>query len=100
MNAIARTSIFALGFCAALSAGAAETPSPSITIDCAHPVLPSQAEVASLTGIENFGQAYAERTRLMQQAARACRGGVKQVVLVRDPQQRDPQQVARTETNR
>lgn len=100
MNALARNTVFALAFSAALSANAAETPPPSITIDCAHPALPSQAEVASLTGMENFGQAYAERTRLMQQAVRACRSGVAKVVLVRDPQHRELPQVARTETTR
>lgn len=95
MNVRAYTLIFVFACCAALSARAAEAPAhPGIAIDCAHPLLPSQAEVSSLTGVENFGQAYAERTRLMQQALRACQRGAARVVIVRDPQTQMLEQVA------
>ncbi|MCL1635975.1 hypothetical protein M2650_15230 [Luteimonas sp. SX5] len=101
MNAIVRHAILPLLFCATMPVGAAEAPPPpAVTIDCAHPALPSQAEISSLTGIENFGRAYAERSRLMQQAVRVCRRGATQVVLVRGPDRRELPQVARTAANR
>lgn len=58
---------------------------PTITIDCQRPKLPSQQAVARLTGIDNFGQAYAMRARLMTDARRAClrNPGVDQVVMTR-----------------
>ena len=53
-----------------------------VAIDCAHPALPSQRAVARLTGLDNFTQVYAERTRLMINAQRACTPGVARVRLV------------------
>ena len=98
MNTPTSTLILALALAAALPSNAAEPPAqtPGIIIDCARPVLPSQDEVSSLTGIENFGQAYAERGRLMQQGLRACKRGAKQVVIVSPSQPRpDAPAVAR-----
>lgn len=56
-----------------------------LVVDCANPVLPSQHDVARFTGIDNFAQAYAVRTRLLQQSARECRRGVASVTLVLKP---------------
>ncbi len=51
--------------------------------DCAHPVLPEQREVADWTGLDNFGQVYAARGRLMLGIARACQApGVERVRVV------------------
>ena len=52
---------------------AAQPPSDGILIDCTHPVFPSQQQVAQLTGIDNFTQAYAARTRLLLVAQRSCK---------------------------
>lgn len=61
----------------------ASSPQPiPFVVQCAHPVLPTQADVARFTGVDNFAQLYATRTRLMQQAGRECRRGVAQVTLV------------------
>jgi sugar/nucleoside kinase (ribokinase family) len=92
--------ILALALTAALPSNAAESSAqtPGIVIDCARPVLPSQEEVSSLTGIENFGQAYAARSRLMEQGLRACKRGAKQVVIVSPSQPRpDAPAVARVD---
>ena len=51
--------------------------------DCAHPALPRQREVADWTGLDNFGQVYAARGRLMLGIARACQApGVERVRVV------------------
>ena len=64
----------------------ASQPQPfPLVINCAHPVLPSQADVARFTGVDNFTQLYATRARLLQQAARECQRGVAQVMLVMQP---------------
>lgn len=91
MNASTSTLILALALTAALPSNAAESPAqkPGIVIDCARPALPSQEEASTLTGIENFGQAYAARSRLMQQGLRACKRGAKHVVIV-GPSQPQP----------
>ncbi|HEY5805539.1 MAG TPA: hypothetical protein VIT90_17820 [Lysobacter sp.] len=70
-------------------AAAAEAPIEpgiqSITVDCQRPLLPSQQAVSRLTGIDNFGQAYAMRARLMSEARRAClrNPGIVRVVVTR-----------------
>lgn len=87
MNASTSALILVLALTAALPANAAEptAQTPGIVIDCAAPALPSQQEVSVLTGIENYGQAYAARARLMQQGLRACKRGAKHVVIVNQP---------------
>ena len=61
----------------------ASSPQPfPFVVHCAHPTLPSQIDVARFTGVDNFTQLYATRTRLMLQAAQECRHGVAQVTLV------------------
>jgi hypothetical protein len=51
-----------------------------ITVDCQTRALPSQAEVGSMLGIDNFSATYAARSRLMVDVARACqRRGIEQV---------------------
>jgi hypothetical protein len=68
-----------------LTALAAES-SERIAYDCAHPVLPTQQQVARLTGIDNFTQAYAARTRLLLNAERSCKQlQADTVVLVFEP---------------
>ncbi len=56
---------------------------PTITIDCQRPLLPSQQAISRLTGVDNAGQAYAVRTRLMIDSQRACQrnAGIVQLVL-------------------
>lgn len=71
---------------AAQSAAAQSTPDPmvpTITIDCQRPLLPSQQDIARLTGVDNLGQAYTVRTRLMIDTQRACQrnAGIVQLVL-------------------
>lgn len=74
-----------LVFAAALpTAAAASPPQPvDVVIDCDRPALPTQRDVARLTGIDNFTQAYGMRGRLMAEAQRACQAeGVAKVQLV------------------
>lgn len=100
MNASTSALILALALTAALPASATEPPAqtPGIAIDCARPALPSQEEASMLTGIENFGQTYAARNRLMQQGLRACKRGAKHVVIVSPSQPRpDAPAVARVD---
>lgn len=100
MNASTSTLILALALIAALPANAAEpqAQTPGIVIDCAAPALPSQQDVSTLTGIDNFGQTYAARNRLMQQGLRACKRGAKHVVIVSPSQPRqDAPAVARVD---
>ena len=82
-----KTQIVAALFAAILPLCAhASQPQPiSLVIDCVHPVLPSQHDVARFTGIDNFTQAYAARARLLQQTGRECRRGVASVTLVLQP---------------
>lgn len=65
-----------------LCATAAQPEPAGITMDCARPALPSQQQVARLAGLDNFGQVYAARERLMRQGLRACERGARQVVIV------------------
>ena len=103
MTASTSALILALALTAASPVSGAELPTqaPGIVIDCARPSLPSQDEVSSLTGIGNFGQAYAARNRLMQQGLRACKRGAKHVVIVSPTQTRpDAPAVARVDSER
>jgi hypothetical protein len=55
-----------------------------VRVDCAKRVLPSQAEVSAGLGLDNFGQAYQARTRLLNVVNRACKqaaGGRVDLVL-------------------
>lgn len=63
-------------------------PVMSLTIDCAHPALPSQQAVGTLLGHANLAQAYAARTRLMGEARRACHRSGAATVLVQAPMPR------------
>ncbi|UNK48239.1 hypothetical protein MNR01_10680 [Lysobacter sp. S4-A87] len=67
----------------AAAQSATDPMSPTITIDCQRPLLPSQQDIARLTGVDNLGQAYAVRTRLMIDTQRACQrnAGIVQLVL-------------------
>ncbi len=74
-----------LAFAVAVPATAAASPPQPInlTVDCDRPARPSQRDVSTLTGIDNFTQAYDTRARLMAEAQRACQAdGVQKVLLV------------------
>ncbi len=84
----AQLALFALALVAANAVAAGpqdDALAPTIRIDCQRPQLPSQQAVARLTEVDNFGQAYAMRTRLMADARRAClrNPGVDQVDMTR-----------------
>jgi hypothetical protein len=64
---------------------AEEAAAGTITVDCARPSLPSQQDIARLTGVDNFGQAYRARARLMVDAQRACQSPIAKVRLVLAP---------------
>ncbi|HEX3121877.1 MAG TPA: hypothetical protein VHQ21_01135 [Rhodanobacteraceae bacterium] len=53
---------------------------PVVTIDCASLRLPRMVDVGAVTGIDNVGTAYAEREKLMHQAARLCRNPAVAIV--------------------
>ena len=74
--------VHTLAFFVALLPACVLAAPPPVAIDCARPALPSQRAIARLTGLDNFTQVYAERTRLMIDAQRACRPGVARVQLV------------------
>src|SRR5512143_1230209 len=52
---------------------AAQAAEVVVTIDCAHPRLPRMVDVGAVTGIDNVGAAFAEREKLLHQAARLCK---------------------------
>lgn len=87
MNARTPTLVPALVLASVLPLVAAAMPPESTTIlvDCANPTLPSQQQVARLTGHDNFAQVYNARSRLMVNAQRLCRRGVDEVHLVLAP---------------
>lgn len=68
-----------------LGARAAPPQPVTVTVDCARPRLPSQQDIARLTGVDNFGHAYAVRGRLMADAQRACQSPIGKVQLVLAP---------------
>jgi hypothetical protein len=51
-----------------------------VTIDCATCACPRMVDVGVVTGIDNVGAAYAEREKLMHQAARLCRNPAVAIV--------------------
>jgi len=51
-----------------------------VTIDCASLRLPRMVDVGAVAGIDNVGAAYAEREKLMHQAARLCRNPAVAIV--------------------
>ena len=65
------------GLFALVFAGACLQPAlaaePVVTMDCASLRVPRMVDVGAVTGIDNVGAAYAEREKLMHQAARLCR---------------------------
>jgi hypothetical protein len=71
--------LFALVLASALldTAQAAE---PVVTIDCASPHLPRMVDVGAVTGLDNVGAAFAEREKLLHQAARLCKNPAIAVV--------------------
>lgn len=80
---------------AALPAAATPPQTDTLLIDCERPALPDQHAVARLTGIDNLGQVYAVRARLMADAGRACqRAGAQQVRIVLAPQAVDARRYA------
>ncbi|SFL09560.1 hypothetical protein [Lysobacter sp. cf310] len=80
---------------AALPAAATPPQAATLLIDCERPALPDQQAVARLTGIDNLGQAYAVRARLMAEAGRACqRAGTQQVRIVSAPPATDARRLA------
>ena len=63
-------------FALALASGslhAAAMEEVSVTITCANQRPPQMAAVGAVTGIDNIGEAYAMREKLLHQAARLCR---------------------------
>ena len=59
---------------------AARAAEPVVTIDCAKPRVPRMVDVGAVTGIDNVGAAYAEREKLLHQAARLCKNPTIAVV--------------------
>ena len=56
-----------------------------LEIDCQQVVMPSQHAIAALTGLDNLGQVYDARRRLVLEAQRVCkRPHAERVYLVRD----------------
>ena len=53
---------------------------PVVSFDCANLRLPRMVDVGAVTGIDNVGAAYAERERLVHQAARLCKNPAIAVV--------------------
>jgi hypothetical protein len=60
--------------------GAAQAAEPVVTIDCANQRVPRMVDVGAVTGIDNVGAAYAEREKLLHQAARLCKNPAIAVV--------------------
>lgn len=53
-----------------------------LDVACARPELPKQQDFARLAGIDNFGQAYALRSRTMVNVQHHCQAGAQTVRLV------------------
>jgi hypothetical protein len=53
---------------------------PVVTFDCANQRVPRMVDVGAVTGIANVGAAYAEREKLLHQAARLCKNPAIAVV--------------------
>jgi len=101
VSTLAKTLALALAATMPLSALASPPQPVEIVVDCAHPALPSQQEFARFTGIDNFGQAYAMRARVMIRAQRACKRGAGQVRVVLELPKREPvRALAHADTSR
>jgi hypothetical protein len=75
--------VLAIGLAGADLRAADAAEDSSLTIVCADRQLPRMSEVGAITGIRNFSAVYAERERLLDQAARICRNpAVAQVRFV------------------
>ncbi|MDR7132911.1 hypothetical protein J2X06_000095 [Lysobacter niastensis] len=85
----ARISLIALAALLPAAALASPPHQATVYVDCNHLQMPSQQEVAGLTGADNFSQAYDRRTRLMVEVQRLCeqRGGQFQLVIEPSPDQ-------------
>lgn len=79
----ARMSVPALAALMPVAALASPPHQATVYVDCNDLQMPSQQEVAGLTGADNFSQAYDRRTRLMVEIQRLCqqRGGQFQLVI-------------------
>ena len=64
-----------------LSSQAEAPASTTIAIECDHRYI-SQSDAARVLRTDNFSQTYAKRQSLYANVARACHGGVQQVLLV------------------
>ncbi|KRA17071.1 hypothetical protein [Lysobacter sp. Root604] len=93
-----KLTVLSLATALALAASPAFATPPqaaALSIDCARPALPDQQAVARLTGIDNLGQAYAVRARLMADVGRACRrAGAQRVRIVLAEQAGDARRLA------
>lgn len=78
-----RISVLALAALLPAAAIASPPHQATVYVDCNDLQMPSQQEVAGLTGADNFSQAYDRRTRLMVEVQRLCeqRGGQFQLVI-------------------
>lgn len=84
MNISAKTLVIVLLAAALPLASAVSHAQGSLTISCARHHLPSQQAVGKLLGLDNFGQVYHARARLLQDVQRTCRSGVAQVTVSDD----------------
>lgn len=85
----ARISLLAFAAVMPVAALASPPHQATVYVDCNDLRMPSQQEVAGLTGADNFSQAYDRRTRLMVEVQRLCeqRGGQFQLVIEPSPDQ-------------
>ena len=85
----ARISLLAFAAVMPVAALASPPHQATVYVDCNDLQMPSQQEVAGLTGADNFSQAYDRRTRLMVEIQRLCeqRGGQFQLVIEPSPDQ-------------
>lgn len=79
----ARISVLAFAALSPVAALASPPHQATVYVDCNDLQMPSQREVAGLTGADNFSKAYDMRTRLMVEIQRLCqqRGGQFQLVI-------------------
>ena len=84
-----RISVLALAALLPAAAIASPPHQATVYVDCNDLQMPTQQEVAGLTGADNFSQAYDRRTRLMVEVQRLCeqRGGQFQLVIEPSPDQ-------------
>ncbi len=90
MNIPAKTVLIAALAAALQLAAASSQAQGNLTISCTSRHLPSQQAVGRTLGLNNFGQVYVARERLMQDVERACRKGATQVVVSTDNPTKPP----------